>query len=110
MSLQSNLRPLSALAHPTRWRIVALLLDRPLCVSDLAAILDLRLSNLSNHLKLLRECGVLRVERRGSLCFYRVVDRLHGVISSMQHVFGLSVSCDSVLGADAWKAQASFRS
>lgn len=45
---------------PPRWRIVALLLDRPLCVSDLAAILDLRLSNLSNHLKLLRECGVLR--------------------------------------------------
>ena len=44
MSLQSNLRPLSALAHLTRWRIVALLLDRPLCVSDLAAILDLRLS------------------------------------------------------------------
>ena len=60
MSMQFNLRPLRALAHPTRWRIVALLLDQPLCVSDLAAILDLRLSNLSNHLKLLRECGVLR--------------------------------------------------
>jgi DNA-binding transcriptional ArsR family regulator len=110
MSLQSNLRPLSALAHPTRWRIVALLLDRPLCVSDLAAILDLRLSNLSNHLKLLRECGVLRVERRGSLCFYRVEGRLHGVISSMHTAFELSAACDSVLGADAWNAQARFRS
>jgi len=110
MSLRSTLRPVGLLAHPTRWRIIALLVERPLCVSDLSAILELRLPNLSNHLKLLREAGVVEVERRKSLCCYRVPGRLQGLISSIRIGLGLSTACDSVLGADAWNAQRTLRS
>lgn len=110
MSLSSALRPLRLLAHSTRWRIVALLVERPLCVGDLAAVLELRQSNLSNHLKLLREAGVLYVERRKSLCFYRLTGGFQGLISWMRNGFGITAACDPVLGADAWNLQRAVRS
>ncbi len=110
MSLQSTLRPIGVLSHPTRWRIAMLLVERPLCVSDLAAILELRLPNLSNHLKRLRDAGVLEVERRKSLCFYRVAVRFQGLISSIRIALGLSPACNPVSGADEWNSRRVFRS
>lgn len=110
MSLQSTLRPVGALSHPTRWRIAMLLVERPLCVSDLAAILELRLPNLSNHLKRLREAGVLEVESRKSLLFYRVAGRFQGLISAMRIALGFSSACDPVLGADEWNSRRVLRS
>lgn len=110
MSLESALNPLRALAHPIRWRIVALLLDRPMCVGDLAAVLELRQPRISDHLKLLREAGVLEIERRKWLRFYRVSRRCQGLILSMRNSLGISAACDPVLGADAWNAQRALRS
>jgi DNA-binding transcriptional ArsR family regulator len=109
MSLHSTLNPLRVLAHPTRWRIAALLVERPLCVGDLAAVLELRQSNLSNHLKLMREAGVLEVERRKSLCYYQVAGRIQRLILMVRSSLGITESCDPVLGADAWNAQRAKR-
>lgn len=110
MSLRSALSPLRLLAHPTRWRIASALLERPLCVGDLAAVLEIRQSALSNHLRLLREARVLCVEHRKSLRFYRLTARFQGLISSMRIGLGISVACDPVLGADAWNLQRAVRS
>jgi len=43
-----------------------------LCVCDLQASLQMSQSRLSRHLKILKEAGFLRVDRRGTWAFYSI--------------------------------------
>jgi DNA-binding transcriptional ArsR family regulator len=52
---------LTALADPTRREIVALLLDEPRAVGELAAALDANQPSTSKHLRVLREAGLVHV-------------------------------------------------
>ena len=52
---------LRAIAHPARYRIVKLLAERQACVTgDLVEELPLAQSTVSEHLKVLRDAGVVR--------------------------------------------------
>lgn len=64
----------SALADPTRVRIVAALDDREMCVGDIAATIGLSQSATSHQLRALREQGLLRATRRGRMVYYTVDD------------------------------------
>ena len=48
---------------PVRAGILAILRDGPHCVCEMAAALDVRQNNLSNHLAKLRESGLVRASR-----------------------------------------------
>ena len=72
---------LQALADPTRLAIVRQLAqDGEVCACDFTSCCDVRQPTVSHHLKVLREAGVVRSERRGSWIFYTlepsVVDRM----------------------------------
>ena len=80
---------LRALADETRLRIVALLASagESLCVCDVEARFDLTQPTISHHMKVLRESGIVKAEKRGTWVYYEVnrerVDallRLHGVL------------------------------
>ena len=64
-SVAALARVFGALGDETRTRIVAALAQGPLCVGDLAAVLDMSLSAVSHQLRLLRALGVIRSERQG---------------------------------------------
>jgi DNA-binding transcriptional ArsR family regulator len=51
------------LADPTRAAILRLLRDGPHCVCEMAAATGQRENNLSNHLAILREGGLVRASR-----------------------------------------------
>lgn len=55
----------TALADPTRRRILLLLLDGPMYPADLADRLGVGRTNVSNHLTCLRGCGLVRATREG---------------------------------------------
>jgi DNA-binding transcriptional ArsR family regulator len=55
----------TALADPTRRRILVTLLDGPAYPADLAAQLGVGRTNVSNHLTCLRGCGLVRATREG---------------------------------------------
>ena len=55
----------TALADPTRRRILLLLLDGPTYPADLAEHLGVGRTNVSNHLTCLRGCGLVRATREG---------------------------------------------
>lgn len=57
---------LDALADPTRRRIVVLLRARPRTVGGLARELPVSQPAVSQHLKVLREAGLVRSERDGA--------------------------------------------
>ena len=61
-----------ACADPTRLRILRLLQDGELCVSDLIAILEVPQAKASHHLNYLHRAGLLEARRHGLWCFYRL--------------------------------------
>jgi len=63
---------LKAVAHPLRLRIVELLEDREMCVSDLIEALGTKPACTSQQLGLMRDRGVLASRREGSRVYYRL--------------------------------------
>ena len=58
---------LKALADETRWRIVRLLLSGPLTVSQLTERLRVSQYNVSKHVRILGEAGIVQKRRLGKL-------------------------------------------
>ncbi|MFR0355068.1 ArsR/SmtB family transcription factor [Streptomyces sediminimaris] len=63
---------LRVLADPLRLRIVTLLAEETLCTTHLVAETGARQTNLSNHLKVLRESGVVETEPCGRFTYYKL--------------------------------------
>jgi ArsR family transcriptional regulator len=60
------------LADPLRIQIVALLAKETLCTTHLVEETGAKQTNLSNHLKVLREAGVVETEPCGRYTYYRL--------------------------------------
>ncbi|MFI0902987.1 ArsR/SmtB family transcription factor [Streptomyces sioyaensis] len=63
---------MKVLADPLRMQIVRLLADEALCTTHLVAETGARQTNLSNHLRVLREAGLVDVEPCGRFTDYRL--------------------------------------
>jgi ubiquinone/menaquinone biosynthesis C-methylase UbiE len=63
---------LRATAEPTRLRLLMLIAEAELTVSDLTAILRQSQPRLSRHLRLLAEAGLVERHREGSWAFFRL--------------------------------------
>jgi ArsR family transcriptional regulator, arsenate/arsenite/antimonite-responsive transcriptional repressor len=61
-----------ALAHPARLRLLRILADRDSCIcGELAGRLPLAQSTVSEHLRILKEAGLVRAEAVGQrTCYY----------------------------------------
>ena len=62
----------TALADPTRRRILLVLLEGAAYPADLADALGSGRTNISNHLACLRGCGLVRAEREGRQVSYEL--------------------------------------
>jgi ArsR family transcriptional regulator, arsenate/arsenite/antimonite-responsive transcriptional repressor len=60
------------LADPLRLRIVTLLARETLCTTHLVEETGARQTNLSNHLRVLRDAGVVDTEPCGRFTYYRL--------------------------------------
>ncbi|MGY6501122.1 MAG: ArsR/SmtB family transcription factor [Acidimicrobiales bacterium] len=78
---------LKACAHPLRLAIVLELRDEELCVHDLVAALEVSQPLVSQHLKVLRQAGVLSSHRRGREMAYSISDHhiAHIVLDAVEH-------------------------
>jgi len=61
-----------AFADRTRLRILHLLQDGDLCVSDIVSILKVPQAMASHHLNYLRRARLVEVRKDGLWCFYRL--------------------------------------
>jgi ArsR family transcriptional regulator, arsenate/arsenite/antimonite-responsive transcriptional repressor len=61
------------LADPLRLRIVTLLARETLCTTHLVEETGAKQTNLSNHLRVLREAGVVETEPCGRFTYYRLL-------------------------------------
>jgi len=92
-----------ALADPTRWRIVRLVLDDALCVCELADILEMPQSSVSSHVQVIRKAGLLESEKCEKWTYFRIEPKYRGLVGTLEKFFA---SDDAVLETDATRARA----
>ena len=63
---------LKALAHPYRLLIICQLIDKERSVGELAGLLKIRDSTVSQHLALLRKDGLVEARRDGQTVWYSI--------------------------------------
>jgi DNA-binding transcriptional ArsR family regulator len=59
------------MADPTRLRILELLKQEELCVSDIGKHFDMSQPSISHHLDILKRAGLVDYEKRGREVYYR---------------------------------------
>ena len=72
-----------ALADPTRWRIVRLVMDDALCVCELADILEMPQSSVSSHVQIIRKAGLLESEKCEKWTYFQIHDDFRTLIGSL---------------------------
>lgn len=72
----------------TRIRILCALLDRKMCVGDLAEVLDAGQSAVSHQLRILRTAGLVRPRREGKTIYYALDDEhVHTIFQAgLEHI------------------------
>jgi ArsR family transcriptional regulator len=78
---------LKALAHPTRLHILEILAQEEACVCHLTTVIGQRQANISQHLMVLREAGLVQDRKDGVLVYYRLADqRISETIAMLREV------------------------
>ncbi|MFC2166434.1 ArsR/SmtB family transcription factor [Acidobacteriota bacterium] len=61
---------LKALAHPTRLFMIEELAEKSYCVQELTEMVGLDVSTVSKHLSILKNAGLVTIEKKGKQVFY----------------------------------------
>lgn len=81
-------RSLKAMSHPLRLKILCTLGDREVSVQDIVENVGTSQSNISQHLAILRDKGILASRKDANRVYYRVGDhRTLKLIGMMREVF-----------------------
>jgi ArsR family transcriptional regulator len=76
-----------ALGHPIRYKIVKFLYNGPMCVCKLNEDIEFSQANLSQHLKILKEAGILVSEKIGMNIHYKISsDKIKNIIDSVDEL------------------------
>lgn len=62
------------MANPKRIEILFLLGEREMCVDEMAKEMNIRVPNVSQHLAVMREKGVVEARREGTKMYYKIAN------------------------------------
>ncbi|MWA14601.1 ArsR/SmtB family transcription factor [Streptomyces sp. BA2] len=98
MMTSANTDLIRVIADPLRLQIVTLLAHETLCTSHLVEETGARQTNLSNHLRVLREAGVVETEPCGRFTYYKlhpeVLDGLAGMFGDLAETARTTIETD----------------
>jgi len=81
-------RSIKAMSHPLRLKILCILGDSEFSVQDIVDTVGTSQSNISQHLGILKDKGVLATRKEANKVFYRVSDeRTLKLLEMMRDVF-----------------------
>ena len=99
LPFEPALAALSAAAEETRLRLLALLAESELTVTEIVTILGQSQPRVSRHLKLLVEAGVVERRREGAWAFFRLASA--GAAGELAHALvGRLDAADPILASD----------
>ena len=73
-SVRRIARFFALLSDPSRVKLLSALTISPLCVTDLASILNMNQTTVSHQLRLLRDLDVVVCERQGKILKYKIAN------------------------------------
>ena len=86
--IEQAARAMKAMSHPLRLKILCVLGDKEVSVQEIVEYVGTTQSNISQHLSILRDKGVLRSRKDANRVYYRVGDaRTLQLIGMMREVF-----------------------
>ncbi len=86
--IQQASQAIKAIAHPLRLKILCVLGEQEISVQDIVDHVGTSQSNISQHLAILRDKGVLSTRKEANKVFYRIGDlRTLKLVSLMREVF-----------------------
>ena len=86
--IEKTSRSLKAMSHPLRLKILCTLGDSEISVQEIADHVGTSQSNISQHLAILRDKGILASRKDANRVYYRVGDsRTLRLIDMMREVF-----------------------
>jgi len=86
--IQQAAQAIKAIAHPLRLKILCVLGDQEISVQDIVEQVGTSQSNISQHLAILRDKGVLATRKDANRVYYRIDDlRTLKLIGMMRDVF-----------------------
>ena len=86
--IQQAAQAVKAIAHPLRLKILCVLGDQEVSVQDIVEQVGTSQSNISQHLSILRDKGVLATRKDANRVFYRIGDlRTLKLVGMMRDVF-----------------------
>lgn len=86
--IETAARVLKAISHPLRLKILCVIGEGEVCVQDIVEAVGTSQSNISQHLAILRDKGVLLTRKDANRVYYRVGDqRILQLIVMMREVF-----------------------
>jgi DNA-binding transcriptional ArsR family regulator len=65
MTIEARRDVFQAIADPTRREIISLIARQSLNVNTIADNFEISRPSISQHVKILQECGIIRIEKRG---------------------------------------------
>lgn len=80
---------LKALGEENRMRMVRMLLKKERCVNEIAETLEITQYNVSKHLRVLREAGLLETEKHGQQRLYSLASDFRNHLSQNNNVLDL---------------------
>ncbi len=90
---------LKALGEETRLRLLALLVKEQLSVNELSEKLGVSQYNVSKHLRIMREAGLLETEKDGKQRLYTVSEKFRAQLAENRNVLDLgccTFRCDKL--------------
>ena len=86
--IEQAARAMKAMSHPLRLKILCVLGDQEFSVQHIVESVGTSQSNISQHLAILREKGVLRTRKDANRVYYRIGDtRTLSLLGMMREVF-----------------------
>lgn len=86
--IETAARALKAISHPLRLKILCVVGGEEVCVQGIVDAVGTSQSNISQHLAILRDKGVLQTRKDANRVYYRVADqRTLQLVGLMREVF-----------------------
>lgn len=73
--IQRKAEILKALGQPTRLKIIELLKKGEMCVCEMLPLLGEEQANVSKHLSILRQAGIVEFRKEGVSSYYRIKNK-----------------------------------
>lgn len=84
---EMSVKIFKAIGHPIRYKIVKFLYEGPKCVCKLNENIEFSQANLSQHLKILKDAGILTSEKIGMEIHYSIRnEEIKNIIDSVDRL------------------------